>query len=39
MINTLTLPSSLAADAPAVPTDLLIGESWREGSDASTLRR
>jgi succinate-semialdehyde dehydrogenase/glutarate-semialdehyde dehydrogenase len=32
MTNTFTLPSSLAPNAPAVPTDLLIGESWREGA-------
>ncbi len=31
MTNTFTIPSRLAPTAPAVPTDLLIGESWREG--------
>ena len=32
MHNTFTLPSVLAPNAPSVPTDLLIGESWREGT-------
>jgi succinate-semialdehyde dehydrogenase/glutarate-semialdehyde dehydrogenase len=32
MKNTFSLPSRLAPDAPPVPTDLLIGESWREGA-------
>ena len=32
MNNTFTLPSILGENAPSIPTDLLIGERWREGA-------
>jgi succinate-semialdehyde dehydrogenase/glutarate-semialdehyde dehydrogenase len=32
MNHTFTLPSVLVPNAPSIPTDLLIGESWREGA-------
>jgi succinate-semialdehyde dehydrogenase/glutarate-semialdehyde dehydrogenase len=32
MNNSFTLPSVLVPNAPSIPTDLLIGESWREGA-------
>ncbi len=32
MSNVFSLPAALAEHAPSIPTDLLIGESWREGT-------
>ena len=35
--NHFTLPTSVAASAPAIPTDLLIGDKWLPGTDKARI--